>query len=293
MTKICLNMIVCSESKNILRCLRSVVPIIDCWCILDTGSTDDTRELINTFMFGRNIPGKLKRGKFENFSQARNLALEHAEDMGGFDYHLLVDADMTWVGVLDKEALTENAYMIRQKDVPSGAEYFNIRLVKRGIGARYIGVTHEYIEVPSDNGYPKLHGGMFIDFADGANRPGKFERDIALLKAEVERDPEDARSLFYLAQSYRDAGRLEKAASLYRQRAQMLRGWEEERWYALLMYARCCMSLGWHREGLRQLQEAHIERSWRKEPLRDLARYYLDKANAITDTRDDILFLEP
>ena len=294
-TRICLNAIVRNESKNILRMLRSVAPIIDCWSITDTGSTDDTREKIESFFMMEQIRGNLWTQPFVDFATTRNWSLDRSENSflaEHFDYHLLVDADMVWVGVLDKEALTENAYMIRQKDVPSGAEYDNIRLVKRGIGAQYVGVTHEYLDVPGRCD-TRLCGGMFIDFADGANRPGKFERDIALLEAEVKSNPEDARAVFYLAQSYRDAGRLEEAASYYRKRAQMLSTWEEERWYALLMYARCCLSLGWDREGLRQLQEAHIERSWRKEPLRDLSRYYLDKANAITDTRDDILFLEP
>ena len=43
--KICLNMIVKNESKVITRLLESVSPIIDTYCICDTGSTDDTKEI--------------------------------------------------------------------------------------------------------------------------------------------------------------------------------------------------------------------------------------------------------
>ena len=43
---LCLNMIVKNESKIITRLLASVFPIIDCYCIFDTGSTDNTIELI-------------------------------------------------------------------------------------------------------------------------------------------------------------------------------------------------------------------------------------------------------
>ena len=43
---ICLNMIVKNESKIILRLLDTVLPIIDTYCICDTGSTDMTKELI-------------------------------------------------------------------------------------------------------------------------------------------------------------------------------------------------------------------------------------------------------
>jgi cellulose synthase/poly-beta-1,6-N-acetylglucosamine synthase-like glycosyltransferase len=48
--KICLNMIVKNESKVILRLLYSVLPLIDGYCICDTGSTDNTIELIESFM---------------------------------------------------------------------------------------------------------------------------------------------------------------------------------------------------------------------------------------------------
>ena len=47
--KIVLNMIVKNESKIIVRLLQSVYKLIDAYCICDTGSTDDTIEVIETF----------------------------------------------------------------------------------------------------------------------------------------------------------------------------------------------------------------------------------------------------
>jgi cytochrome c-type biogenesis protein CcmH/NrfG len=41
---------------------------------------------------------------------------------------------------------------------------------------------------------------------DGKNREDKFTRDAALLKAIVEKDPEDARAWFYLGQSLEALG---------------------------------------------------------------------------------------
>ena len=41
---LCLNMIVKNESKIIKRLLTSVMNIIDCYCICDTGSSDSTVE---------------------------------------------------------------------------------------------------------------------------------------------------------------------------------------------------------------------------------------------------------
>ena len=47
--KLALNMIVKNEGKIIERLLTSVLPIVDTYCICDTGSTDNTKEIIKNF----------------------------------------------------------------------------------------------------------------------------------------------------------------------------------------------------------------------------------------------------
>jgi len=49
MTRICLNMIVKNEALIIERALVSLLPVISCYVILDTGSTDDTVARITRF----------------------------------------------------------------------------------------------------------------------------------------------------------------------------------------------------------------------------------------------------
>ena len=49
MNTVCLNMIVKNESAIIERCLNAVYPFIDEYCIVDTGSTDDTIDKIENF----------------------------------------------------------------------------------------------------------------------------------------------------------------------------------------------------------------------------------------------------
>jgi len=56
---LCLNMIVKNESQIITRFLESVSTIIDSYCICDTGSTDETIQLITDFFSTRSIPGKI------------------------------------------------------------------------------------------------------------------------------------------------------------------------------------------------------------------------------------------
>ncbi len=152
---------------------------------------------------------------------------------------LLVDADMELVALEGFGELTAPGYRMLQR--AGGIDYWNTRLIRRDVGARYRGVTHEYLE--TDLPVVNLEGPYFIDHADGANRPGKFERDIALLEKAVAIDPGDARSWFYLAQSRRDAGHLEDAAADYLQRI-TLGGWEEEVFYSKLAASRCLRLLG-------------------------------------------------
>ena len=89
---LCLNMIVKNESKIIIRLLNSVVSLIDCYCICDTGSTDNTKELISSYFENKNIPGKIVEEPFKNFCHNRNFALTSC--LGMSDYILLMDADM-------------------------------------------------------------------------------------------------------------------------------------------------------------------------------------------------------
>ena len=91
--KLCLNMIVKNESKIIQRLLESVYSILDAYCICDTGSTDNTIEIIEKFFQSKQIPGKVIREPFRNFEYNRSFALNACNDMD-VDFILLMDADM-------------------------------------------------------------------------------------------------------------------------------------------------------------------------------------------------------
>ena len=75
MKTICLNMIVKNESAIIIRLLNSVLPVINSYCICDTGSTDNTVELIQQFFKGKKINGIIFHEEFKNFQYNRNITL--------------------------------------------------------------------------------------------------------------------------------------------------------------------------------------------------------------------------
>ncbi len=298
---LCLNMIVRDEEGILARALSSVADHISYWVICDTGSTDGTRELVRSIFAARNIPGELHSFEFENFAQARNAALERARGSDGqFDYLLLMDADMELVveDAAFRRHLTASSYQVLQK---AGMSYWNTRLLRRDIPARYRGVTHEYLE--RTEGRAALDSIRFIDHADGANRRFKLERDIRLLREGLADEPHNARYMFYLAQTYRDAGRWHEAAEVYAARVNM-GGWDEEVWNAQLQEARCRLRLGDQPGFLTTALKAYNRRPHRAEPLYELARFFrlrelhdmamtfCEKAADLPWPKNDRLFIE-
>jgi len=243
---LCLNMIVKNESRIICRLLESVAPLIDSYCICDTGSTDNTVALIESFFQARNIPGKITREPFRDFAHNRTFSLQACEQIDA-DYILLLDADMVFQLHVSpeefKNSLTHDYYHMFQ-----GVETFyykNTRIVKNRIGASYWGVTHEYVKMPEGTSSALIEKGRaFIhDIGDGGAKADKFERDIRLLKQGLVDYPNNDRYTFYLANSYRDHGDYALAIDAYKKRAE-LGGWFEEVWHSYYSIGKCYKSLG-------------------------------------------------
>jgi glycosyltransferase involved in cell wall biosynthesis len=168
----CLNMIVKNEMANLGRCLGAVADHIGCWVIGDTGSSDGTQDFVIAFFAERNLPGELHSFPFHNFEQARNATLDHAYASPlSHDYLLFADADMELV-VEDPgfgANLSAAGYRLLQRTA-GGLSYSNTRLVRRDAGARYKGVTHEYVDLPGDRG--QLQGVWYEDYASGSRLHG-------------------------------------------------------------------------------------------------------------------------
>mgnify|MGYP001040574094 CR=1 FL=1 len=286
---LCLCAIVRNESARLVRMLDSVKDAIASFAILDTGSTDDTVEIIEKWGNDNGVKGIVARGAFVNFSQARNQALDAARswskhpDAPPFDYFLLCDADMELRG--DPAAffgLTGEAYEIPQ--LAGTYSYNNLRVLAVSSTARYIGVTHEYLNAPSSGVLTGVH---FIDHADGANRGEKFERDIRLFEEDLKTDPNNGRTWFYLGNTYRDAGQFAEAERCYRRKLE-LPTWDEEDWTAQVNLANCLEQQGKEDEYLSATLKAYQMRPTRAEPLHALAKHYRMKG----DNAGAMLFAE-
>ena len=271
---LCLNMIVKNESKIITRLFDSVINIIDCYCICDTGSTDNTVELIKTYFESKNIPGKIVSEPFKNFAHNRNFSLTSA--LGMSDYILLMDADM----ILEiKNFKKENLQMFDSCYILQGNNdfyYQNMRIVKNNGLFSYVGVTHEYISTPSNN--KLLHitkDQLFIaDYGDGGCKNDKFERDIKLLSEGIINEPNNSdRYHFYLANSYHDSGNFEKAIETYEKRIK-IGGWDQEIWYSYYRIGLCYKKMGKIADAIFTWMNAYDFLPSRTENLYEIINHY-------------------
>lgn len=270
--RICLNMIVKNESKIIERCLKSVYHLIDSWCIVDTGSTDGTQDIIKEFL--KDKPGELIEKPWVNFGHNRNEALGLARKWG--EWLLLTDADMLLVDEgFDKNSLDSgiDAYDVVQDN--HGVRYDNFRLLNTQKDWKCVGVTHEYYS-PAEGLKTRGKGvGLwFNDISDGGSKGDKFERDIKLLTQGLIDEPVNHRYMFYLAQSYRDIGKYQEACEWYAKCSECS-SWDEELFFSSYMVAYCLNRMKAPIDDIAAAyMKAWLKRPWRIEPLFELASLY-------------------
>ena len=242
--KLVLVLMVKNESAIIKRCLEAVEGVVDAYCVLDTGSTDNTVEIVDKFLETR--VGCVTVEPWKDFGYNRSVSFTRAQaylkeqcwDLKD-TYGLLLDADMIFkVGKLKEQDLTEIGYTIVQ--VAGTLEYPNTRLVRMDFPWTCVGVTHEYWAGPTKH-LPKDIA--FIDDRnDGGCKSDKFERDVRLLEGGLEKEPDNGRYMFYLAQSYHCLRRWDDARKMYKKRI-VTGGWDEEIWYSHYMVAKCWLEL--------------------------------------------------
>jgi tetratricopeptide (TPR) repeat protein len=268
---ICLNMIVKNESEIITRLLTTVLPIIDTYCICDTGSTDMTKEIIKEFFDMRCIDGKIIEEPFKNFGHNRTVALNAAKDMA--DYLLFLDADMKLIidPEFDKSKLTADVYTFAQGS--NTFNYFNVRLIKTSLNFRCIGSTHEYYDITGSRKEEQLRTIKINDIGDGGCKEDKFIRDIRLLEEDLKENPKNERTYFYLANSYKNAGNLEKAIENYKKRI-AIGGWIEENWYSRLELGKCYMKTGKEADAIKTWLEAYGYHPKRAENVYEIVKHY-------------------
>jgi tetratricopeptide (TPR) repeat protein len=199
-------MIVRDEEANLPACLSSVADLVDEIVIVDTGSTDGTRAVAQSF--GARVFDFPWR---DDFAAARNEAIEHARG----DWIFWLDADDRLDdenrgklrALFDRLTLDLAVWLLRCVSSSSGDDAPSTvleqgRLFRRDPRVRWEYRVHEQI-VPS---IQRLGGAthssdvivQHVGYRDGRLRRAKLERDLRLLDLDLADRPHDPLVLFHL-----------------------------------------------------------------------------------------------
>jgi len=225
MSSICLSMIVKNEAHCIIKCLESIKQFINYWIICDTGSTDGTQNIIREYL--KDIPGELYEHVWESFEANRNLALNLSYNKS--DYILWIDADDI-LNINNPSNISKLIDPIYNIEIYHGdIIYKRPHLIRNDIKCKWVGVLHEYLEMPPGIAINTLKDSNII-FGGIGNRskdPNKYVNDALVFEKALLTDPANSRYTFYCAQSYRDAKNFKKAIEFYEKRISM-GDWIEE-----------------------------------------------------------------
>jgi tetratricopeptide (TPR) repeat protein len=217
--RISLTMIVKNEAATLDRCLASVRDLVDEIIVVDTGSSDNTKDIAGQHgarVFDLPWP--------DSFAAARNESIRHASGqwllwLDGDEY--FDDANRAKLRQLLAGLADDNtAYVMRQRSpsVVSATLVGQVRLFRNHPAIRWDYRVHEQI-LPSLKraGHAVRDTDIVIEhsgYLDPALRQTKLERNLRLLHLDMTERPNDPFTLFNLGWAFADLGRIRDAIPL-------------------------------------------------------------------------------
>lgn len=219
--KISACMIAKNEENNISRCLNSYKGIVDEMIVVDTGSTDRTKEK------AKEIGAKVYDYKWHNdFAAAKNYALEKAKG----NWIIFLDADEYFDnesaeklrGVLRELKTTQfNAVgckiinIDRDKEGKIQGCFLNVRIFKNNKNIRYIGNIHERIDnLKGKINIASYYNDIIIYHTGYSTSIGKekAQRNLDIMLDNIRKNNEDEKYYYhYLSDCYLTLGEYDKA----------------------------------------------------------------------------------
>lgn len=275
MHKITLCMIVKNESHIIKECIQSLSKYIDYYVICDTGSEDNTKQIIKEYFDSVNIPGEIHDHQWENFGANRTKALDLCRDKT--KWVIMIDADDFIEGDMPVDFNDEiDGYTVnirRGNFEWKRAQIFNLSRKNW----KYEEPIHEYPICEQPMNVQHLGGNYSFQVRTAgyrtiscASQQEKYWKDYELLKKAMETDPTSQRKQFYLAQSAFDAHRWDIAEQEYQKRVDM-GGWNEEVFFAQLRIGICREM---QQKPVQEIADAFLK-SWEMRPIRAEPLYHL------------------
>ena len=240
-----LSMIVKDAGPQFRDFLIHNLPYIDRWTILDTGSTDDTKKYIKEILVGTK-KGELYEEPFVNFEVSRNRALE----LTGTECKFIITLDDTYylhgdlrkyLNILRDDVIADSFSIY----ICDETEYCSNRIIHSSSQLRYEGYIHEVISSHKNKNVQLYKYNGYIEdksFNYMINRSKKRrELDLKLLFEELEKNPFNERTFYYLGGTYYLLGDYENAYKYYLKRLDFIcSGYIQERYSAAMKLGRLC-----------------------------------------------------
>lgn len=270
MKTISLCMIVKNENDVLGRCLDSAADLVDEIVIVDTGSTDNTKEIASKYtnqIF--DFPWR------DDFAAARNFAFAQ----GKSDYLFWLDADDVieekdrLLFLQEKERLDENPHMVMmdyhvsfdEKGNPTFS-YRRERLVKRNAGFRWKGRIHEVIP---PHGIVQQWKAAICHRKEVQKDP---DRNLRIFQSMINQgEILDARQQYYYGRELYYHEQYEAAINVLEEFLKMPNAWLENRIDCCRDLARCYDAMGDTEKSLTALFRSFLWDTPRAEVCCDLA----------------------
>jgi hypothetical protein len=276
-----------NEAHCIIETLESCYRFCHYWVVCDTGSTDNTCELIVNFFKEKNIPGELFHDEWVGFGHNKTLMFEKCYKKT--DYIIHPDADDLIIGNFDftYDDSGKLAYNIRIKR--GTCEYTGLAIWNNNYHWKICGNAHTTAKCLDNDGleYGDLLDKDFYllsrDTGSRSNDGDKYYKDALILEKQFidtslfDEDGLNSRSVFYTAQSYYDCEKYEEAMKWYIIYTKLKDTWNEEEFESYMIISECMKNLLFEQQYIiGYLNKAiHLFRD-RAEPFYKLGLYYYE-----------------
>ncbi len=271
-------MIVKNEEKNIDNCLNSVKNIFDEVIIVDTGSTDKTKEIVSKYT------DKVYNFKWiDDFSAARNFSFSKATK----DYIMWLDADDI-IKKEDYQQLLElknnmskdiDIYMMKyniafDKNNNPTFSYNRERLIKREQDHKWQDRVHEYI--PLIGKIKRLE----IAITHNKKEIKQNNRNLKIYRMmEQNQEKFTPRNLYYYGRELYDHGKYKQAIKKFNEFLITEKGWIEDNINACYLLSNCCFYLDNKTEALNSLFKTFLYDMPRRKTCSLIGNYFLNSGN--------------
>ena len=297
--KLILTQIMKNEAHVANRMLNSIKPIVDGIVVIDTGSTDDSINVVKKWGEDNGVETYVFERPFDNFENSRNESFKKAREVflskndGHTYYNFWLDFDeqIELDSTFNKQKIDKDLYMFNT--YIGSMKYTRNELCRLDRPFRFYGPVHEFIVCDDKNITSGLLEGLTVRVSmDGgswkSNIPAKYLSHAHILEKYVnDTNRQDPRWVFYCGQSYHDSAcvqdnkeendeRLRRSMKFYKERVSIPNGYPEEIFYAQYRIGTImrAMEEPWNL-ALNELLKAYNFDPLRGEPIKAIVDYYL------------------